>query len=115
MMYLDQEPLQWFALFLQLVSEGLCDFVTVFLALAVFEDLSRLVYPCTTNCLCSSVSVGSFPTSSNFFVLSLWMRLLISVILKYYSQARLLCFVGLCRSLKTPACQGWFVATLIEF
>ena len=46
MMYLDQEPLQ--CLFLQLVSEDPFNFVTVFLALAVFEDLSRLVYPCTT-------------------------------------------------------------------
>ena len=71
-MYFYQEPLQEFSWSLRLTLEDLFHFVIIFLILPVFPYSLRLIYPC------SSEQVGSFSTSSNFLV-SLFMRLLISV------------------------------------
>ena len=78
-----------------------CDSISNLACFSVFKSSNLSLY----SCLCSSESVGSFSTSSNFLV-SLFMRFLISLNFECYLRVHPVFFVKPYRSLKILACQG---------
>ena len=78
-----------------------CDSIFSLACFSVFKSSNLYLY----NCICSSVWQGSFCTSSNFLV-SLLMRLSISVNFEVYLSVHPVCFVKRYRYPKTLTCRG---------
>ena len=94
MMYLYQELLHWFAWFLQLLSGGPSNFVTVFLALLVFQYLNHLISLCTT------VSVHRYKSDHFLLLLTFWYLFGCAynalLMLRCYLRVHSVCFVRPC-------------------